>query len=90
MYPILHHKKNWGSYSNGKASMEVQQGDHALLLVGQLQMAVVPEPGVVQRPTIHQIKALFELFHSRKLGVCQGSGLGSGSFKLILTFKIEL
>ena len=55
-----------------------QQGDHALLLVGQLQMAVIPEPGIVQRPTIWQIKALKEIYHSRKLGVCQGSGSGSG------------
>ena len=56
----------------------VQHEDHFLLLIGQLQMAVIPEPGVTERALIWQMKGLIELFHSRKLGVCQGSGLGSG------------
>ena len=56
----------------------VQHGDHFLLLIGQLQMAVVPEPEVRERALIWQMKGLIQLFHSRKLGVCQGSDLGSG------------
>ena len=56
----------------------VKHGGHTLLPVGQLQMAAAPEPEVVQGATIRQIKGLIELFHSRKLRVYQGSGLGSG------------
>ena len=61
-YPIFHSEKKLSFLLQWEDIHAVQQQDHALLQVGELQMVGALEPEAVQGPTIHQMKAMKETF----------------------------